>query len=57
MLVNMSLAEQRGDLARIADLKYGALPELDQRLEVLLKQAPQQNAMLTGRCGGCSCSC
>lgn len=47
MLVNIGLAEQRGDLARIADLKYGALPEVDQRLKVLRDAAPK-NAMLTG---------
>ena len=35
MLVSISLAETRGDLARIADLKYGALPEIEASLSVL----------------------
>ncbi|KAF5833291.1 ClpB chaperone, Hsp100 family [Dunaliella salina] len=51
MLVNIDLAEQRGDLARIADLKYGALPEVDSRLKVLRDAAPQANAMLTEAVG------
>jgi hypothetical protein len=48
MLVNIGLAEQRNDLARIADLKYGALPEVDNRLKALRDAAPKANAMLTG---------
>ncbi|KAG1661522.1 hypothetical protein FOA52_000032 [Chlamydomonas sp. UWO 241] len=36
LLVSLSIAEQRGsDLARIADLKYGALPEVDASLAAL----------------------
>jgi hypothetical protein len=38
ILVNISLAEARGDLARIADLKYGALPDVDARLKALRDQ-------------------
>eukprot|EP00798_Chlamydomonas_sp_ICE-L_P017600 gene17600-23931_t len=51
-LVNVEMAEQRGDLARIADLKYGALPELDQRLKELRLQVPTHGgAMLTEEVG------
>lgn len=41
---------QRGDLARIADLKYGALPEYDNRLKTLRASAPA-DAMLTEELG------
>ncbi|MEW5297915.1 MAG: hypothetical protein WDW36_001093 [Sanguina aurantia] len=49
-LINISTAETRGDLARIADLKYGALPEYDNRLKTLRASAPA-DAMLTEEVG------
>lgn len=52
IVINIDLAEQRGDLARIADLKYGALPEVDARLQEMRASAPKQNAMLTEAVGG-----
>ncbi|KAL6756651.1 P-loop containing nucleoside triphosphate hydrolase protein [Haematococcus lacustris] len=48
--VNIGLAEARNDLARIADLKYGALPDVDARLKALRSQAPS-DAMLTEAVG------
>lgn len=38
LLVNIEIAETRNDLARIADLKYGALPDVDARLKALREQ-------------------
>lgn len=46
LLVNMSLAEQRGDLARIADLKYGAIPEIEAALASLRAAVPSSSAQL-----------
>ena len=51
LLVNVGLAEQRGDLARIADLKYGALPEVEAHMKQLRDNAPRANAMLTETVG------
>ena len=42
----IEVAEQRGDLARVADLKYGALQDVDETLKLKRKQAPA-NPMLT----------
>ncbi|GAX82249.1 hypothetical protein CEUSTIGMA_g9677.t1 [Chlamydomonas eustigma] len=50
VLVNVTIAEQRGDLARIADLKYGALPEIEANLAALRLQAPTDQ-MLTEEVG------
>lgn len=38
LLTAVSAAEARGDLARVADLKYGALPDVDARLRALREQ-------------------
>lgn len=46
LLVNMSLAEQRGDLARIADLKYGAIPEIEAALASLRSAVPSSSSQL-----------
>jgi ATP-dependent Clp protease ATP-binding subunit ClpB len=54
LLVNLSIAEQRGsDLARIADLKYGALPEVEATLAALRGAAESSDAsrMLTEAVG------
>lgn len=50
LLMAIDAAETRGDLARIADLKYGALPDVDQSLKELRAAAPA-NAMLTEQVG------
>lgn len=50
LMVNITLAEQRGDLARIADLKYGAVPEIEASLNKLRAKAPE-NQILTEEVG------
>jgi ATP-dependent Clp protease ATP-binding subunit ClpB len=42
-------AERARDLARVADLKYGALPELRQHLERLMKEDAERKATETDR--------
>jgi ATP-dependent Clp protease ATP-binding subunit ClpB len=44
------IARQRNDLARIADIVHGAIPEVDARLRVLREQMPE-NPMLTEKIG------
>ena len=46
VLLNITLAEQRGDLARIADLKYGALPEIEANLKDLQAKVCQRLCIL-----------
>lgn len=50
LLVNLEMAEARGDLARIADIKYGALVDVDEQLKRLRAAAPS-GAMLTEQVG------
>lgn len=51
ILVNVTIAEQHHNLARIADLKYGALPEVDEKLARLSAQPPS-DAMLPEEVSG-----
>ncbi|GIL82494.1 hypothetical protein Vretimale_11933 [Volvox reticuliferus] len=50
ILVNIQLAEQHGNLARIADLRYGALPEVEDQIKVL-RAAQPTDAMLSEEVG------
>ncbi|KXZ42746.1 hypothetical protein GPECTOR_120g413 [Gonium pectorale] len=50
ILVNIQLAEQHNNLARIADLRYGALPDVEERLKSLRAAAPA-DAMLSEEVG------
>ncbi|GLC35085.1 hypothetical protein PLESTM_000277900 [Pleodorina starrii] len=50
ILVNIQLAEQRKDLARIADLRYGALPEVDELIKDL-RAAQPADALLSEEVG------
>ncbi|KAG2439110.1 hypothetical protein HYH02_006632 [Chlamydomonas schloesseri] len=50
ILVNIQIAEQHGNLARIADLRYGALPEVEERIKQLRAAAPS-DAMLSEEVG------
>ncbi|EFJ51248.1 hypothetical protein VOLCADRAFT_57497 [Volvox carteri f. nagariensis] len=50
ILVNIQLAEQHNNLARIADLRYGALPEVDDEIKAL-RAAQPADAMLSEEVG------
>ncbi|GLC34379.1 hypothetical protein PLESTB_000735100 [Pleodorina starrii] len=50
ILVNIQLAEQHNNLARIADLRYGALPEVEERIKAL-RAAQPADAMLSEEVG------
>ncbi|GIL83035.1 hypothetical protein Vretimale_8548 [Volvox reticuliferus] len=50
ILVNIQLAEQHNNLARIADLRYGALPEVDERIKAI-RAAQPADAMLSEEVG------
>ncbi|EFJ47196.1 hypothetical protein VOLCADRAFT_61636 [Volvox carteri f. nagariensis] len=50
ILVNIQLAEQHNNLARIADLRYGALPEVEERIKAL-RVAQPADAMLSEEVG------
>eukprot|EP00879_Flechtneria_rotunda_P009552 GHRR01009998.1.p1 GENE.GHRR01009998.1~~GHRR01009998.1.p1 ORF type:complete len:524 (+),score=187.87 GHRR01009998.1:1826-3397(+) len=52
LLIALELAEQRQDLARIADIKYGSLLEVDETLKKLRAAAPKSGeAMLVEEVG------
>lgn len=50
LLTSIEIAEHRGDLARIADIKYGALQDVDETLKNMRQNAPE-NPMLTENVG------
>ena len=50
ILVNIQIAEQHGNLARIADLRYGALPDVEDRIKQVRAAAPS-DAMLSEEVG------
>ncbi|GIL53361.1 hypothetical protein Vafri_9031 [Volvox africanus] len=50
ILVNIQLAEQHNNLARIADLRYGALPEVEERIKAI-RAAQPSDAMLSEEVG------
>jgi ATP-dependent Clp protease ATP-binding subunit ClpB len=50
LLVSLELAEQRGDLARVADIRYGSLQDVDETLKKLRAGAPA-DAMLVEEVG------
>ncbi|GFR45106.1 hypothetical protein Agub_g6484, partial [Astrephomene gubernaculifera] len=50
ILVNIQLAEQHNNLARIADLRYGALPEVEERIKAV-RAAQPADAMLSEEVG------
>ncbi|GIL60022.1 hypothetical protein Vafri_14648 [Volvox africanus] len=50
ILVNIQLAEQHNNLARIADLRYGALPEVEDQIKAL-RAAHPTDAMLSEEVG------
>lgn len=50
LVISLEEAQLRGDLARIADIKYGALAEVDEALKAKRKALPT-NGMLTDTVG------
>ncbi|KAG2488370.1 hypothetical protein HYH03_013059 [Edaphochlamys debaryana] len=50
IMVNIQLAEQHNNLARIADLRYGALPDVEERLKAL-RAAQPADALLSEEVG------
>ena len=44
-------AERRYDLGRVAELRYGIIPELEQKLQDAQKQTANESGMLTERVG------
>lgn len=47
--VKLEQAERSRDLARIADLRYGALPDIEQQIAELKKQQEEKQAQSTGQ--------
>ncbi len=54
LLVALEQAQRRGDLARVADIKYGSMQDVEERLKTLRAQAPKA-AMLTEEVRFCCC--